>query len=215
MKTTHKEKIDIGRYFKADCEKYFIIDLQTEKPSFFKKVRFYIRNFGFHCVAVYRLGQYTQKFTGISKMLIFPILLFHRFLKFQMELFHHVYIAADIGPGFYIGHVGTIYIGPSKIGRNFSITHNSTVGMGHSRGKAGCPTIGDDVWIATGVVASGAILIGNKVTISTGSIVTRSVPDGCLVGGNPARVLIKDYDNNFLFCKVPHSLHHNQSESMI
>jgi serine O-acetyltransferase len=200
MKTTHKEKNDIGSYFKADLEKFFMMGEKRKKTNFFK-AKYYIRNFGLHCIAVYRLGQHARKFTGISKMLCFPILLFHRFMEFQMELFHHVSIErnADIGPGLYIGHAGMIYIGSCKIGRNFSIHHNVTVGKGYSKGKFGIPTIGDDVWIGTGSVVSGAIHIGNNVTISSGSIVTRSIPDGCLVAGNPARVLIKDYDNGFLF----------------
>ncbi len=202
MKTKSKQIGNAKRNFSADCEKFFSIELRTPKPRFLKKVKFCIRHFGLHCVAVYRLGQYTQNLTGLSKLLNLPIIVFHRLLELQMHLFHHVYIEAEIGPGFYIGHVGTIYIGPTKIGKNFSIHHNATVGVGHSKGKSGIPTIGDDVWIANGSVAAGAIQIGNKVTISTGSVVTRSIPDNCFVAGNPARVLIRDYDNDFLLGKT-------------
>ncbi len=185
--------------FKADCDKFFMIELRTKHPGIIRKLKFCIRHFGLHCVAVYRFGQYTQNLSGISKYLHLPVILLHRILEFQMHLFHHVYLEGDIGPGFYIGHVGTIYIGPTKIGKNFSIHHNVTVGVGHSKGKSGVPIIGDDVWIANGSVIAGAITIGSKVTISTGSVVTRSIPDKCFAAGNPARILIKDYNNDFLF----------------
>ncbi len=185
--------------FKADRDKFFMIELRTKHPGVIRKLKFCIRHFGLHCVAVYRLGQYTQNLSGIMKYLQLPVILLHRILEFQMHVLHHVYLEGDIGPGFYIGHVGTIYIGKTKIGKNFSIHHNVTVGVGHSKGKSGVPTIGDDVWVANGSVISGTITIGNKVTISTGSVVTRSIPDKCFAAGNPARVLIRNYNNDFLF----------------
>ena len=44
----------------------------------------------------------------------------------------------------------------------------------------------------------GDITIGNNVTISAGSVVTKSFPDGSLIAGNPARVIQRDYDNSLL-----------------
>jgi len=119
-----------------------------------------------------------------------------------MQFFHHVNIDdATIGPGFFIGHVGTIYIGPVVIGENFSVTHNVTIGVGHSEGKTGLPSIGDNVWIGTGSVVSGAISVGNGVTIANGTMLTRSVGDGCLVAGNPGRVVMNSFDNSELLTK--------------
>jgi len=46
---------------------------------------------------------------------------------------------------------------------------------------------------------AGAISIGNNVTIMPGTFLSRTVPDGCLVGGNPGRVLAQNYDNLKLF----------------
>jgi len=37
------------------------------------------------------------------------------------------------------------------------------------------------------------------VTIAGGCFLSRSVPDGCLVGGNPGRVVLRRYDNSYLF----------------
>ena len=44
----------------------------------------------------------------------------------------------------------------------------------------------------------GDITIGNNVTISAGTVLSKSVPDGSLVAGNPGRVIQRDYDNRSL-----------------
>lgn len=47
----------------------------------------------------------------------------------------------------------------------------------------------DDVWIGPGVVIFKGVHIGRGAWIAPGSIVTRSVPAGVCVGGNPARLM--------------------------
>lgn len=49
--------------------------------------------------------------------------------------------------------------------------------------------IGDDVFIGVGAILMPGVVIGSRVLIGAGSVVTRSVPDGMVVAGNPARVL--------------------------
>ena len=48
---------------------------------------------------------------------------------------------------------------------------------------------GDNVTIMPNSVVTGGITIGNNVTIGAGSVVLKSVPDNCLVVGNPARII--------------------------
>jgi serine O-acetyltransferase len=188
-----------SEFFKEDLEKYYVIGYGTKNPSVRKKIALWIYNFGLHCVAVYRLGRYTEKLYARIKWFALPIILIYKLLDLFIKFVHHVNIDdARLGGGFYIGHVGTIYIGPTTIGENCSLSHNVTIGIGHSEGKQGLPVIGKNVWIGTGSILSGAITVGDNVTIVNGSILSRSVPDGCLVGGNPARVILKEYDNTYL-----------------
>ncbi|MFK5636020.1 CatB-related O-acetyltransferase [Ornithinimicrobium sp. LYQ103] len=49
--------------------------------------------------------------------------------------------------------------------------------------------IGDDVWIGTRSVILRGVDVGRGAVVAAGSVVTKSVPDYALVGGNPARVL--------------------------
>lgn len=50
-------------------------------------------------------------------------------------------------------------------------------------------TIGDDCWLGGGVIVCPGVTIGNGVTVGAGSVVTKDVPDRCVVAGNPARVI--------------------------
>src|SRR5699024_6569850 len=50
-------------------------------------------------------------------------------------------------------------------------------------------TIGDDVWIGSHVVILDGVHIGSKAVVAAGAVVTKDVPHGMVVGGNPARVI--------------------------
>ncbi len=51
--------------------------------------------------------------------------------------------------------------------------------------------ISDDVWIATRSTILKGVTIGKGSVVATGSIVTRDVPDYCVVAGIPAKVIKK------------------------
>lgn len=49
--------------------------------------------------------------------------------------------------------------------------------------------IGNDVWIGSHVVILDGIRVGDKAVVAAGAVVTKDVPPGAVVGGNPAKVL--------------------------
>ncbi|MBS2028195.1 MAG: serine acetyltransferase [Deltaproteobacteria bacterium] len=193
------ESIPIEDAFRADLAKFYSIELGSPTPPLRQRAWLWTRHFGLHCVAAYRLHRYARRQLREHPVLVRPLLTLAQALSYGMRLVHHVELNAEVGPGFYIGHASNIFVGPTRIGRNFSITHNVTIGVGHQRLAPGIPVIGDDVWVGTGSVLSGAIRVGNSVTVSNGTMLSRTVPDGCLVGGNPGRVVQPSYDNNPLF----------------
>lgn len=44
----------------------------------------------------------------------------------------------------------------------------------------------------------GNVHIGNNVVIAANSVVTKDIPDNCIVGGIPARILSEDSSNFFI-----------------
>lgn len=95
----------------------------------------------------------------------------------------------DVGPGFYIGHMGRVIVNPkARIGVNCNIATGVTIGA-VSRGKrAGAPVLGDDVWVGTNAVVVGGITVGDDVVIAPGAYVNFDVPSHSVVVGNPGVV---------------------------
>lgn len=80
--------------------------------------------------------------------------------------------------------IGTT-INAKIIGDGFIIRNNTVIG----KGKGGLPVIGNNVDVGTNSVIIGGITIGDNVVIGAGSIITKNVPDNCVVVGNPAFIL--------------------------
>ena len=51
-------------------------------------------------------------------------------------------------------------------------------------------TIGNNVWISWNVFILPSVEIGNGTLVSASSVVTKSLPEKCLAGGNPAKPII-------------------------
>jgi len=88
---------------------------------------------------------------------------------------------ADIGAG--------VMMGPSV-----TILKDNHVVDDQGRALAGRtqpapPRIGDGAWIGERVIVLPGRTIGARAIVGAGSVVTRDVPDGAVVGGNPARPL--------------------------
>lgn len=103
-----------------------------------------------------------------------------------------------IGAGSYI-NAGCSLGGGSRIGpfafvnRGASLGHHARIGAFVSIGPgavlAGHVTLGDGAVVAAGAVVLPEVSIGANAVIGAGSVVTRDVPAGCLVLGNPARIV--------------------------
>lgn len=112
-----------------------------------------------------------------------------------------------------LGHVMRITVFPNTVGEGFTFYHfgdfthvaktcrigkNCTIQPGVVFGKktdeVNSSVVGDNCYIGLGVKILGTVHIGNNVKIGANAVVTRDIPDDCIVAGIPAKI-IKRYDH--------------------
>ena len=94
--------------------------------------------------------------------------------------------------------IGVVIIDGAVIGDFCRIGINSIiVGKGPYKHV---PKIGNQVWIGPGSVITGPVIIEDNVIIAPNSVVTKSVPEGAIVGGVPAKIIgwVKNLDYDIM-----------------
>lgn len=103
----------------------------------------------------------------------------------------------------YCGFNGLNILGSAEIvfgsyfhsGQNITIitdNHNydSDISIPYDKIRIRKPVIIKDfVWLGHGVIIMGGVTIGEGVIVAAGSVVTKSIPDYAIVGGNPAKII--------------------------
>lgn len=96
---------------------------------------------------------------------------------------HHVTIAArdriEIGEGTFLEELVSVR----------DRDHDPSSKPSSGANQVGPVTIGTDCWIAAKVTITRNVDIGNPVVIGANAVVTRSLPDGVVAIGVPARIL--------------------------
>jgi serine acetyltransferase len=117
----------------------------------------------------------------------------------------HSLFAGDtpIEGGVFVSNLGNMIVGASRIGQGTLIHHRVTIGRNlMDRGR---PAIGKNVWIGPDCVLFGDIVIGDGVTILPQTVVTRNVPAGAVLQGNPPRLVRSGFDNSRLRASIESS----------
>jgi serine O-acetyltransferase len=144
--------------------------------------------FGFLAIAVYRLGRWSR--TIRPRWLSLPVKLTYRILDFFIQVMFGISISSncEIGPGFYIGHFGGIFL-HCRIGAECSIGQGVTIGSRGAGRSDGYPVLGDRVYVGAGAMVIGDVRVGDDVIIGANTTVVTDLPAGCRAVSAAARIL--------------------------
>jgi serine O-acetyltransferase len=171
---------------------------QVEKNN---TIRLFFESPGLKTLIIYRFGRWLRNLA--SNPLRWPLVLvltpaywlMTAYMRFDCDIILDQ--TAEIGPGLYIGHFGGIRLRNCRIGTHCTI--NQEVCLEPNVGEDDGPIIGNRVWIGAHARIQGSVQVGDGSTVGAGAFVTKDVAGNCLVLGNPARVVQRDYDNsNFI-----------------
>lgn len=101
----------------------------------------------------------------------------------------------EIGPWSSVGFDALLYnLGPMRIGERVTISQRAHLcGGTHKFREKSMPLvrapieIGDEAWICADAFVGPDVTIGARAVVGAGAVVTRSVHEGKIVTGNPAR----------------------------
>lgn len=170
--------------FRSDQRRY---RLQFEAPE----ALFAHLELAHHLQASFFYRVYRELFlAGIEEL---PDLLFA--VSRQMTAIE-IYYSADIGPGLKLIHgAGTVIGARSRIGADFTVYQNVTIGDKLGRDTGPRPVLGDRVIASAGAQVLGGVEVGSQVVIGANAVVLDSLPDRCVAAGIPARVCVADLDD--------------------
>lgn len=99
----------------------------------------------------------------------------------------------DLEGGVCFSDQGFFIFGPKNAGAGTVVGTRVTFGKSHV--DDGLPEVGRNVWIGSDCVVFGAICIGDGATLLPGTVLTKSIPPGVVMQGNPAQLIMHDFDN--------------------
>lgn len=120
-----------------------------------------------------------------------PLRFWFRLINRRLGVRYHIAIAPNtVGYGLKLPHLELgVIVNCFEMGNHCTVNSGVVVGNKGPGLKDQIPTIGNDVNLCVGCKVIGKITIGNNVVIAPNAVVTKSVPDNCVVAGIPAKII--------------------------
>lgn len=186
MYTFHELMHDL----KEDLARYEDEHEGARRRNFISKILVLRKSPAFFAILNYRYGKWMEEYLRGKQSRTLKILLksvYHvsRFLFITMTKIE-INQSSDIRGGLHISNKGNCIIGVREMGRNCTIGHTITIGLGK---EDMAPIIGENVTIGSGSVLYGSITIGDNTVIDECTVLTKSVPASSRVSGNPGKIV--------------------------
>lgn len=136
-------------------------------------------------VVLIRVAQWLHK-NGWTRIAKIPALI--NFMAFGIEVPPRLLI----GSGLVIMHTQGTVLGAARIGNNFTVYHQVTLGakeMDFSYTQSMRPTVNDDVVISVGAKVLGGVTLGDGSVVGANAVVLKNVPPRHVAIGIPAKNL--------------------------
>jgi serine O-acetyltransferase len=179
-----KTKQDLKHYLAEDLKRF------DTKPSLKDWVLHNEGWFIYRYMAYLRMVEYYQN-TGTNKLAY--LYYFFRFKRMGFKLRFTIY-PNTTGPGLRIFHTGD-FIHVKKnctIGANCTLLPGVVIGNKNLYDDNSTVRVGDNCYMGLGSRIFGEVTIGNNVVIGANSVVTKDIPDNCVVSGIPAKIIKRD-----------------------
>lgn len=142
---------------------------------------------------VHELGSYKKSDLLLFENSVLNVDNFTFYTGFQVAVNQGAKLS--IGSGFANYNVKIDCFTEIQIGRKVAISHNVIIRdddshrISEQTGSSAPIIIGDHVWIGMNSIILKGVHIGDGAVVAAGAVVTRDVPDKCLVGGVPAKII--------------------------
>lgn len=147
-------------------------------------------NPGLKYTVIFRISNYFKDNKHNTFNKIIYAIINNKLKRMQVKYGIEISNLTKIGNGLHIPHCGGIVIHYNTIiGNNCTILHGTTIGINSFKDRKNVAIIGDNVTIGAGSKIIGKVNIGDNVTIGANSVVTKDIPDGAVVAGNPAKII--------------------------
>lgn len=160
----------------------FLTSIQERDPAARSKLSIILFYPGVQAVFWYRIAH-----AFAQHHLLFLAMFISYFARMTTGI--EIHPRARIGKRLFIDHGMGVVIGETAIiGDDVTIYHGVTLGgNGRTDGKRRHPQVGNQVVIGAGAKVLGPITLGNFVKVGANAVVTKSVPDGKVAIGVPAK----------------------------
>jgi serine acetyltransferase len=185
----------------ADARLYLSLEFPKARLGYFQLAKIWCTSPGLWALAMHRFahghaGRSVSGTRSIARRIWPGIAVRSGNYLSRVLVKSEILASTEVAAGIYLSNSGHLVLGARSIGSGTMIHERVTIGMGLPGIEI--PAIGRNVWIGPDCVIYGEITVGEGATVLPGSVLTKSIPPGSVVQGNPARIVRRDFENSKL-----------------